>query len=144
MCKKWVAGLLNRGPWGPSSLLGLVLTASNCNNRLQTNWTSCRTRLYHWLTPTCFLWASHLHPIHPTHSQGHTLTSLTGCTCSLIDDWVGGQYVAHVCVCVCVCLYIYIYIYVCVCVFIYIYIYIHTQTFVVVCVYIYIYIYIYI
>ena len=30
------AGLLNRGSWGPSSLLGLVLTASNCNNWLQT------------------------------------------------------------------------------------------------------------
>ena len=32
-------GLLNRRPWGPSSLLDLVLTASNCNNWLQTpNW----------------------------------------------------------------------------------------------------------
>ena len=30
------AGLLNRGPRGPSSLLGLVLTASNCSNWLQT------------------------------------------------------------------------------------------------------------
>ena len=30
------AGLLNRGPWEPSSLLGLVFTASNCNNWLQT------------------------------------------------------------------------------------------------------------
>ena len=28
--------LLNRGPWRPSSLLDLVLTASNCNNWLQT------------------------------------------------------------------------------------------------------------
>ena len=33
------AGLLNRGPWGPSSLLGLVLTASNCNKLTPTNWT---------------------------------------------------------------------------------------------------------
>ena len=33
------AGLLDRWPWGPSSLLGLVLTASNCNNWPQTNWT---------------------------------------------------------------------------------------------------------
>ena len=56
-------GLLNRGPWGPSSLLGLVPIASNCNNWLQTHWTSCHTGLYHCLTSTCFLWASHLHRI---------------------------------------------------------------------------------
>ena len=87
------AGLLNRGPWGPSSLLGLVLTASNCNNWLQTNWTSCHTGLYHCLAPTCFLWASHLHWIQPAHSQGYPLKSSTGCICSLIDSWVGGQYV---------------------------------------------------
>ena len=80
------AGQLNRGPWGPSSLLGLVLTASNCNNRLQTNGTSCRTGLYHCLTSTCFLWASHLHQIQPVHGQGDTLMSSTGCTSSLIDD----------------------------------------------------------
>ena len=30
------AGLLNRNPKGPSSLLGLVLTASNCKNWLHT------------------------------------------------------------------------------------------------------------
>ena len=83
------AGLLNRGPWGPSSLLGLVLTASNCNNWLQTpNWTSCRTGLDHSLTATCFLWASHLHRIQPVHSRGYTLISSGGCTCSLIDGWV--------------------------------------------------------
>ena len=86
------AGLLNRKPWEPSSLMGLVLTASNCNNWLQTNWTSCRTGLYHCLSSTCFLWASHLHPIQPVYSQGYTLISSTGCTCSLIDGWVGGQY----------------------------------------------------
>ena len=89
------AGLLNPRPWGLSSLLGLVLTASNCNNWLQTNWTSCRTGLDHCLTTTCFLWASHLHPIQSVHSQGYTLISSTGCTCSLIDDWVGGQYVTN-------------------------------------------------
>ena len=87
------AGLLNRGPWGPRPLLSLVLTASNCNNWLPTNWTSCLTGLYHCLTSTCFPWASQLHPIQPVHSQGYTLISLTGCTRSLIDGWVGGQYV---------------------------------------------------
>ena len=61
----------------------------------------CSSGLYNCLTPTCFLWASHLHPIQPVHSQGYTLISSTGwtlisstgCTCSLIDGWVGGQYV---------------------------------------------------
>ena len=71
----------------------LVLTASNRNNWLQTNWTSCGTGLYHCLTSTYFLWASNLHPIQPVHSQGYTLISSTGCTCSLIDGWVEGQYV---------------------------------------------------
>ena len=56
--------------------------------KLQTNWTSCRTGLYHCLTPTYFLWASHLHWIQPVHNQGYTLISSTGCTCSLIDGWV--------------------------------------------------------
>ena len=60
-----------------------------------TNWTSCRTGLYHCLTSTCFLWASHLHPIQPVHSQGYTLISSTGCTSSLIDGWVEGQYVTQ-------------------------------------------------
>ena len=58
-----------------------------------TNRTSCRTCLYHCLTSTCFLWASHLHPVQPVHSQGYTLISSTGCTSSLIDGWVAGQYV---------------------------------------------------
>ena len=56
-----------------------------------TNWTSCRT----CLTPTCFLWASHLHPIQPVHSQSYTPISSTRCTRSLIDGWVKGQYVTH-------------------------------------------------
>ena len=50
-------------------------------------------RLYNCLTSTCFLWASHLHPIQPVHSQGYTLISSTGCTCAFIDGWVEGQYV---------------------------------------------------
>ena len=37
------ARLLTRRTWGPSSLLGLVLTASNCYKLTPTNWTSCRT-----------------------------------------------------------------------------------------------------
>ena len=61
-----------------------------------TNWTSCRTGLYHCLTSTCFLWASHLPPIQLVHSQGYTLVSSTGCTCSLIYGWVEGQYVIYI------------------------------------------------
>ena len=91
--------LLNREPGGPSSLRGLALTASNCSNWLQTltatNWTSYHTGLYHCLTPTYFLWASYLHWIQPVHSQGYPFISSTGCTCSLIDCWVGGQYVTQ-------------------------------------------------
>ena len=88
------AGLLNRGSWGPIALCWeLVLTASNCNKLTPTNWSSCRTGLYHCLTSTWFLWASYLHRIQPVHGQGYTLISSTGCTCSLIDDWVGAQYV---------------------------------------------------
>ena len=90
------AGLLNRGPWGFISLLGLVLTASNCKKLTPTIWTSCRTGLYHCLTFTCFLWASHLLRIQPVHSQGYPLISSTVCSCSLIDGWVEGQYVTDV------------------------------------------------
>ena len=60
-----------------------------------TNWTSSRTGLYHCLSSTCFLWASHLHPIQPVDNQGYTLICSTGCTCSLINGWVEGQYVTY-------------------------------------------------
>ena len=80
------AGLLNQGSWWPSSLLGLVLTASNCNNWLQTP--NFKLTELHCLTSTCFLWASHLHRIQPVHGQGYTLISSTGWACSLIDGWV--------------------------------------------------------
>ena len=121
MCERWVGDWTNCNTLTPSSSgysstsfsfcwaaqLGvtedgkpssweLVLTASNCNNWLQINWTSCRTGLYHCLPYTCFLWASHLHPIQPVHSQGYPLISSTGCTCSLIYGWVGGQYVTYI------------------------------------------------
>ena len=62
-------GCLTGGPEGPSPLLGggshclelqlelqLQLTPTNSN---------CDTGLYNYLTPTCFLWASHLHRIQP-------------------------------------------------------------------------------
>ena len=93
------AGLLNRGSWGPITLCWMLVlyTASFPQlDWLQLNWTSYRTGLYHCLTSTCFLWASHLHPIQPIHGQGHILMSSTVCTSSLIGGWVEGQYVTVV------------------------------------------------
>ena len=78
------AGLLNRGSWGP---IGLCWVLNQLTEPV------CGPGLYNCLTTTCFLWASHLHPTQPVHSQGYTLISSTGYTCSLIDGWVGGQYV---------------------------------------------------
>ena len=68
------------GSWGPSSLWELVLTIASY---FQLTERVCGTGLYNCLTLTCFLWASHLHPIQPNHSQGYTLISSTGCTCYL-------------------------------------------------------------
>ena len=73
-------GLLNRGSWGPSPLWELVLTTASY---LQLTEPVCGTGLYNSLTPTCFLWVSHRHPIQPVHSQCYTLISSTGCTCYL-------------------------------------------------------------
>ena len=89
MCERWVGDWTKTATYWPPVPLSfsfywaaqpealstplcweLVLTASNCSNWLQTNWTSCRTGLYHCFTSTCFLWASHLHSIQPVHSQG--------------------------------------------------------------------------
>ena len=87
------AGLLNRVAWGPSPLLRAGSHRLELQQLTPTDWTSCRTGLYHYLTSSCFLWASHLHPIQPVQCQGCTLISSTGYTYSLIDGWVGGQYV---------------------------------------------------
>ena len=86
------AGLLNRGSWRLIALYWVLVlpTASYLQlDWLQLTETVCGPGLYNCLTSTCFLWTSHLHPIQPVHSQGYTLISSTGCTCS----WVGGQYV---------------------------------------------------
>ena len=86
------AGLLNRGSWGPIALCWVLVFSKT--SYLQLDWLQltdpvCGPGLYICLIPTCFLWALHLHPIQPVHSQGYTLISSTGCTCSLIDGWVG-------------------------------------------------------
>ena len=89
-------GLLNRGSWGPIALCWVLVRSTASNLQLNDSKLTepvCRTRLYHCLTSTCFLCASHLYPIQPVHSQGYTLMSSTRCTCSLIDGWVGGRYV---------------------------------------------------
>ena len=90
------AGQLNRGVLRTHSPLlgaGSLYSILSPTNWLQLTRTVCRTGLYHCLTPTCFLWASHLHPIQPVHGQGYILMSSTGCTCFSIDGWAEGQYV---------------------------------------------------
>ena len=90
------AGLLNRGSWVPiGPCWVLVLSTASYLQLTDSKLTEpiCGPGLYNCLTPPCFLWASHLYPIQPVHSQGYTLISSTGCTSSLIDGWVGGQYV---------------------------------------------------
>ena len=88
--------LLNQGSWGPIALWWvLVLSTASYLELTDSKLTEpvCHTRLYNCLTPTCFLWALHLHPIQPVHSQGYTLISSTGFTYFLIDGWVEDQYV---------------------------------------------------
>ena len=78
--------------WAAQPLLGASFLYSILS---LTNWlqTSSRTGLYHCLTSTCFLWASHLHPIQSVYGQGYILMSSVGCTCFSIDGWAEGQYV---------------------------------------------------
>ena len=82
------------GSWGPIALCWVLVLSTA--SYLQLTEPVCGTGLYNCLSPTCFLWASHLHLIQPVHSQGYTLISSTGCTSSLIDGWVGGQYVTTI------------------------------------------------
>ena len=89
------AGLLNRGFWGPKPSARSWFSLPRTATRTPTNWlqltrTLYGTGIYNCLTPTCFLWASHLHRIQPVHGQGYILISSTG---FLIDGWVEGQYV---------------------------------------------------
>ena len=89
------------GFWGPSPLWELVLTTASY---LQLTEPVCGTGLYNCLTPTCFFWASHLHPIQPVHSQGYTLISSTECTCYLhrcishliARSWVNMQHLLNI------------------------------------------------
>ena len=74
------AGLLNRGPEGPSplsgagahySILSPTTTGTHCLElnsaylELQLTRTVCDTELYNCLTSTCFPWASQLHQFQP-------------------------------------------------------------------------------
>ena len=107
MCERWVGDWTNSNILTPSSFVFSSTSFSFCwvaqsgvprahspllgagslyNILSPTNWLQltepvCGPGLYNCLTSTCFLWASHLHPIHPVHSQGYTLVSSTGCTC---------------------------------------------------------------
>ena len=96
---------VNREPWGPSSQSGAGSHAGILSPKLwlQLTQTSCRTGLYHCLTYTCFLWASHLHRIQPVHSQGYPWyirpdapVIYTGAFLIWQLGRVGGQYVTTV------------------------------------------------
>ena len=83
------AGLLNRRSWGLISLCWVLVLSTVSYLQLtysKLTRTLCRTGLYHCLTSTCFLWASHLHPIQPVHSQGYTLISSTRFTYFSINN----------------------------------------------------------
>ena len=89
----WAAQL---GSWGPKPSAGSWFSLPwTPTNWLQLTRTVCGTGLYNCLTPTCFLWASHLHRIQPVHGQGYILIFSTGCTCFSIDGWFEGQYVTR-------------------------------------------------
>ena len=122
MCERWVRDWTNCNILTPSSFVfsstsfsfcwaaqsgvlrahspllgaGSLYSILNPTIWLQLTEPVCRTGLYNCLTSTCFLCASHLHPIQPVHSQGYTLIYSTGCTCSLIDGLVEGQHVTPI------------------------------------------------
>ena len=57
------AGLLDRGFWGTIALCWVLVLSTASYLQLtdsKLTRTSCNTGLYHCLTTTCFLWASHL------------------------------------------------------------------------------------
>ena len=73
----WAAQLV---AGGPQSLLG---HGSHSSIFSPTDLNFLSPGLYNNLTPTYFLWASHLYPIQPVDSQGYPLISSIGCTCYL-------------------------------------------------------------
>ena len=105
MCERWVGDWRNCNILTPSSFVFSSTSFSFCwvaqlgvlrahspllrpgslySILSPTNWVQltepvCGTGLYNCLTSTCFLWAPHLHPIQPVHSQGYTRISSTGC-----------------------------------------------------------------
>ena len=121
MCERWVGDWINCDILTPSSSVFSSNSFSFCwaaqsgvlrahspllgagslysilppTNWLQVTEPVCGPGLYNCLTPTCFLWSSHQPPIQPVHSQCYTLISSTGCTYSLVDGWVEGQYVTN-------------------------------------------------
>ena len=109
------AGLLNRGPEGPSPLSGAgshndILSPTGTGTRTVT---ATRTELCLPRTPTdpsrlwhlvIWLFDTHLLPVgvrictelNPSTDQGDIPISSTGCTCFLIDGSVKGQYVTTI------------------------------------------------
>ena len=74
-----------------------LLRTETTDSKLQTNWTSCHTGLYHCLTSTCFLWASHLHRIQRSRLYSDIFDQM-----HLFLDWRIGQYVTYVSAYICI------------------------------------------
>ena len=75
------AGLLNRGPEGPSPLSEADSHCnSNCNSLTSTNWNRQWHRVIYLFAVHQLPVASQLHRIQPVHGQVDTLISSTGCT----------------------------------------------------------------
>ena len=92
------AGRLNRGSWGPITLRWVLVLSTASYHQLdwlQLTELPVAPGYIIFLSPTCFLWASHLNPIQTVHGQGYILMSSIGCTCFSIDVWVEGQYVTN-------------------------------------------------
>ena len=68
------AGLLNRVSWGPMPSAGCRFSLQHISHLTDSKLTEpvCGPGLCNCLTSTCFLWASHLHPIRVS-------SSLIGC-----------------------------------------------------------------
>ena len=94
MCERWVGDWTDCNILIPTSSVfsstsfsfcsaaqpGILGAGSHYSVLLQLTEPVCGTGLYNCWTPTCFLWASRLHPIQPVQSQVYTLISSNGYT----------------------------------------------------------------
>ena len=89
------AGLLNQGSWGPKPSAGSWFSLPP-TLWLQLTRTVCGTGLYNYLTPTCFLWASHLHQIQPVH-RSRLYLDVFDWMHLFLDWWLGRRSICYMC-----------------------------------------------